>query len=105
MPDRNSPLFKAKVEELREFLEEHPSMKNRILEMVETYRMCRQRSHGDVSPDVFKGARFDEMYAHVYEEGGGCSWCQGRIDKLEGQKLTQSAQLIDYIIKKVESES
>jgi len=88
----------AFVEDLRAFLAEHPGMKERVVDMVESYRMCRQRSHGDVHPDITVGPSFQAMFEHVYTNQGGCPWCQRRIEKLERHKLSDTAQLIEQII-------
>jgi hypothetical protein len=91
-----------KIRELQEFLRQRPDIKPQVVELVESYRICRQRSHGDVPPDITRGALFEEMYQHVYG-GSGCRWCQDRITKLERHKLSQSARLIDRIVKSVEA--
>jgi|UPI000486602F hypothetical protein len=86
------------IQDLHVFLARHPGMKEKVVDMVETYRMCRQRSHGDLPPDVTLGPGFEEMYAHVFSENGGCQWCRSRVEKLERIKLSESAQLIEQII-------
>jgi hypothetical protein len=91
-----------KMQELRQFLKQRPETKHQIVELVESYRICRQRSHGDVPPDITRGAPFEDMYQHVYG-GSGCRWCQERITKLERHKLSQSARLIDSIVKSVDA--
>lgn len=94
----------TKIWEMEAFLRKHPEMKHLVLEMVETYRICRQRNYGDVYPDVTKGASFEEMYKHMYVKHGGCQWCQKRIKNLEKQKLNESKELINTVVHKVENE-
>ena len=91
------------VQDLHDFLARHPEMKEKVVDMVESYRMCRQRNHGDLPPDVTLGPSFEEMYAHVYGNGQGCPWCRSRVDKLERMKLSESAKLIEQIIQGIES--
>ena len=91
------------VQDLHDFLARHPEMKEKVVDMVESYRMCRQRNHGDLPPDVTLGPGFEEMYAHVYGNGQGCPWCRSRVDKLERMKLSESAKLIEQIIQGIES--
>jgi hypothetical protein len=92
----------AFVQDLHAFLAEHPGMKERVVDMVESYRMCRQLSHGDVHPDVTVGPDFQTMFEHVYGPEGGCAWCQRRIDNLERYKLSDSARLIEQIIQSID---
>lgn len=92
----------AFIQDLHAFLARHPEMKEKVVDMVESYRMCRQRSHGDLSPDVTLGPDFEQMYAHVYTQAGGCDWCQKRVEKLERIKLSKSAQLIEQIIQSID---
>ena len=92
------------ITNLHSFLANHPEMKEKVVDMVETYRMCRQRSHGDLPPDVTLGPDFEEMYAHVYSNAGGCQWCRKRVDKLERMKLSESARLIEQIIQGIEAQ-
>ena len=91
------------VQDLHDFLARHPEMKEKVVDMVESYRMCRQRTYGDLPPDVTMGPSFEEMYAHVYTDEGGCQWCRSRVDKLERMKLSESAKLIEQIIQGIES--
>lgn len=91
------------IQDLHAFLARHPEMKEKVVDMVESYRMCRQRTYGDLPPDVTLGPGFDEMYAHVYTDEGGCQWCKNRVEKLERIKLSESAQLIEQIIQGIES--
>ncbi len=88
----------AFVQDLQDFLRSHPQMKERLVDMVESYRMCRQRQYGDVHPDVTLGPSCDVMYDHVYKNQGGCSWCRARVESLERIKVSESAQIIEQII-------
>ena len=90
------------IQDLHSFLAQHPDMKEKVVDMVESYRMCRQRRHGDLPPDVTMGPGFEEMYAHVYSDGGGCAWCKSRVEKLERMKLSESAKLIEQIIESID---
>ena len=90
------------IQDLHAFLARHPGMREKVVDMVESYRMCRQRTYGDLPPDVTMGPSCEEMYAHVYKEGGGCRWCQDRVEKLERIKLSESAKLIEQIIESID---
>jgi hypothetical protein len=90
------------VQDLHAFLARRPGMKEKVVDMVESYRMCRQRTHGDLHPDVTTGPSLEEMYAHVYSDHGGCQWCKNRVEKLEQIKLSESAQLIEQIIQSID---
>jgi len=91
------------IQDLHAFLARHPGMKEKVVDMVESYRMCRQRTHGDLPPDVTLGPSLEDMYAHVYGNGQGCTWCKSRVEKLERVKLSESAKLIEQIIQSIES--
>ncbi|KKN13327.1 hypothetical protein LCGC14_1007600 [marine sediment metagenome] len=67
------------LKEMDFFAEKHPELGGYVTEINGTYQMCQV---DEVLKNPEQGVALEQMYGHVYEEGG-CEWCQNRIKMLK----------------------
>ncbi len=67
---------------------DHQDLDEWMAACVESYAMCRQRTHGDVHPRNGLDLSFQKVHDHIYFDHGGCRWCRNRVN-LKMQKTLQ----------------